>query len=193
MDKDIRKDFADSLDIDAGLLEGHEQENRWDYLLGYSPTQAVVAVEPHSARTDEITTLIRKKAAAREQLRSHLQDGTRIAVWIWVASGDVQFADTEKAQRRLDEKGIIFARKIITKKVLCTAVWPSPTKPARPQRVSNRWRRLGRRSVQRPAQIAARRPPASRAPSSPHPPFLLELPRIPRGRAPALIWLAPAP
>ncbi|MCC7140996.1 MAG: hypothetical protein IT349_02745 [Candidatus Eisenbacteria bacterium] len=121
LDEEIRKDFADSLDIDDGLLEGHEQENRWDYLLGYSPTQAVVAVEPHSARTDEITTLIRKKAAAREQLRSHLQDGTRIAVWIWVASGDVQFADTEKAQRRLDEKGIILARKIITKKVLCTA------------------------------------------------------------------------
>lgn len=108
LDNAIRPSFADSLDLDEAVKKGHEQENRWDYLLGHEPSGTVVAVEPHSAKEDEITTLIKKRTAALEHLRGHLRDGARVTKWLWVASGKVHFADTEKARRRLDQNGIEF-------------------------------------------------------------------------------------
>lgn len=107
-DEEIRTDVADSLELDEALREGREQENRWDYLLGHLPSGEIVAVEPHSAKQDEITTVIKKRTAAREQLKEHLRDGVRVAKWLWVASGKVHFADTEKARRLLDQNGIEF-------------------------------------------------------------------------------------
>ena len=104
----IRPAFADSLDLDEALRQGHEQENRWDYLLGHSPSGDVVAVEPHSAKHDEITTVIKKRSAARKQLAGHLREDIRIVKWLWVASGKVHFADTEKVRRLLDQNGIEF-------------------------------------------------------------------------------------
>lgn len=93
----IRSAFADSLELDEALRVGHERENRWDYLLGHSPSDEVIAVEPHSAKQDEITTVIRKRKAALAQLADHLRAGARVSKWLWVASGKVQFAKTEKA------------------------------------------------------------------------------------------------
>lgn len=104
----LRADFADSLDLDRAMRPRHDQENRWDYLLGYAPTVKVVGLEPHAARQDEIATVIAKRRDARNQLRSHLKPGVRIETWLWVASGRVYFADTEKARRRLDQNGIQF-------------------------------------------------------------------------------------
>ncbi len=42
VDEKIRPSFVDSLEIDTGLKAGHEQENRWDYLLGHDETSVVV-------------------------------------------------------------------------------------------------------------------------------------------------------
>lgn len=111
----IRQTFVDSLDLDAAMQLGHEQSNRWDYLLGHAPSGNVVAVEPHSAKNDEITTVINKRIAAREQIKEHLRNGARIAKWLWVASGKVHFANTEKARRRLDQNGIEFVTKVTAK------------------------------------------------------------------------------
>jgi hypothetical protein len=107
-DPAIRSSFADSLDLDAALQADHEQENRWDYLLGHRPSREVVAVEPHSARTDQVSTVIGKRSSARKQLRTHLRDGARVSRWLWVASGRVSFAHTEKAKLLLDQNGIEF-------------------------------------------------------------------------------------
>lgn len=63
----IRPAFADSIDIDEALQGGHEQENRWDYLVGHAASGAVVAVEPHSAKDDEVSTVIAKRTAARDR------------------------------------------------------------------------------------------------------------------------------
>lgn len=104
----IRSDFADSLDLDKAMEKGHERENRWDYLLGHASSGEVVAVEPHSAKHDEITTVISKRCAARDHLKDHLREGARVTKWLWVASGRVHFADTEKARRLLDQNGIEF-------------------------------------------------------------------------------------
>lgn len=100
--------FKDSLDIDVALRRGHDNENRWDYLLGYEPTAAVFALEPHSAREDQISTVIAKRAATKRHLVCHLKPNARIEAWLWVASGKVHFANTEKARIRLDQNGILF-------------------------------------------------------------------------------------
>ncbi|SBT05636.1 conserved hypothetical protein [Candidatus Accumulibacter aalborgensis] len=117
-DAAIRQTFADSLDLDEAMQPDHEQANRWDYLLGHAPSGNVVAVEPHSAKQDEITTLINKRVAAREQMRGHLRDGARVAKWLWVASGKVHFANTEKTRLRLDQNGIEFVGTKVTAKHL---------------------------------------------------------------------------
>lgn len=116
--EEIRNVFSDSLDLDEAMRENHGLENRWDYLLGYTEGAKVVALEPHSAKQDEIRTIIRKKEAAMRQLRGHLKRGNGVALWIWVASGTVHFADTEKARRRLDQNGIQFVGKKVLLKNL---------------------------------------------------------------------------
>lgn len=108
IDEAVRNAFADSLDLDTALQEAHPQENRWDYLLGHSASGELVALEPHSAKEDEITTVIKKRKAAKQQLADHLEPSARVSKWLWVASGKVHFADTEKARRRLDQNGIEF-------------------------------------------------------------------------------------
>ncbi len=125
-DETIRPAFADSLDLDEAMRPGHERENRWDYLLSHAPSDEVVAVEPHSARQDEISTVIQKRSAAREHLRSHLRDGETILRWLWVASGKVHFADTEKARRRLDQNGIEFVGQRVMGKHLGAATKRKP-------------------------------------------------------------------
>lgn len=116
----LRGDFSDSLDIDEAFQPGHEQENRWDYLLGYTTTGQVVALEPHSAKSDEISTLIAKRNAARAQLSAHLKTGEHVVAWLWVASGKVHFADTERARLRLDQNGIRFVGTRLLRKHLPT-------------------------------------------------------------------------
>lgn len=115
---DVRGDFADSLDLDGAMRANHDQENRWDYLLGHTRSAAVVALEPHSARQGEISTVIKKKEAARQQLQGHLKQGKGVARWLWVASGKDHFADTEKARRRLDQRGIRFVGRKVLKRDL---------------------------------------------------------------------------
>ena len=134
-DNTIRSTIADSLDLDEAVKQGHEQENRWDYLLGHGPSGEVVAVEPHSAKQDEITTVINKRTAAREHLKGHLREGARVTKWLWVASGKVHFADTEKTKRRLDQNGIEFVGKKITIKHLPAAAASDSRPLSRPRRV----------------------------------------------------------
>ena len=104
VDEAVRTAFADSLDADKALHSGNERENRWDYLLGHKTSGTVVGLEPHSAKEDEISAVIKKKIAAKLQLADHLNPGARVARWLWVASGPVYFANTERARIRLDAK-----------------------------------------------------------------------------------------
>jgi len=108
IESSLRKDFADSLDIDEAFRKGHEHENRWDYLLGYSPSAALVALEPHKGETHEVRIIINKKKAAEDQLKDHLKAKARIRTWLWVTTGRRDFADTEKMLRLLDQHGITF-------------------------------------------------------------------------------------
>lgn len=118
----IRSAFADSLDLDTALQESYPGENRWDYLLGHSASEEVIGLEPHSAKEDQVSTLIKKRKAAKQQLASHLRTGKSVARWLWVASGKVQFADTEKTRRLLDQNGIEFVGKQVQPKHLSGAL-----------------------------------------------------------------------
>ncbi len=122
----VRSTFQDSLDLDEALRAGNDQANRWDYLLSHSPSNEVVAVEPHSAKQDEISTVIKKRTAAREQLRPHLREGAQISRWLWVASSGVYFADTEKVKKLLDQNGILFVGKKVLEKHLGAKGKPDP-------------------------------------------------------------------
>ncbi len=120
----IRAHFVDSIDLDEAMREGREGENRWDYLLGHGPSACVIGLEPHSAKSDEVDTVIRKRRAALDQLRSHLKPAAKIVAWLWVASGDVHFADTERARRRLDQNGIQFVGRRLRAKHLSALASP---------------------------------------------------------------------
>jgi hypothetical protein len=120
LDESVRTRFADSLELDAAMKQDPRYINnhRWDYLLGDAGTQCVIALEPHSAKSDEVSRVITKKAAAVEQLKEHLRLGKKVEAWLWVASGKVQFANTEKELRRLDQAGITFVGKRVMAKHL---------------------------------------------------------------------------
>jgi len=105
---EVRSAFADSLELDEAMLAGREREHRWDYLLGHASSQHVIGLEPHSAKDDEVGRVIEKRKAALRQLEPHLKPGAKVHAWLWVSSGRVQFADTEKTRRRLDQHGIQF-------------------------------------------------------------------------------------
>jgi hypothetical protein len=108
IDERVRAAFADSLYLDKAMEDEFPRENKWDYLLGHAGSRKMVGLEPHSAKSDQISTVIAKKKAAQAQLRPHLRQGARVDRWLWVASGKVHFANTEKARFRLDQNGITF-------------------------------------------------------------------------------------
>jgi len=90
----------------------------------------VIAVEPHSAKQDQISRVIEKRRQARDQLKAHLLPGARVTQWLWVASGSVQFADTEKARRLLDQNGIEFVGRQVRAKHLPVAASSEARAPA---------------------------------------------------------------
>jgi hypothetical protein len=130
LEESIRASFQDSLDLDKGLTKGREQENRWDYLLGHSNSRRIIGLEPHSAKTDQISKVIAKRKAAIDQLRDHLKAHARVAAWLWVASGKVAFADTERARLLLDQNGIRFVGRMVLPKHLPSSPPPTPTRKA---------------------------------------------------------------
>ena len=117
IDASIRTQFADSLDTDEAFRVGRDQEPRWDYLLGHE-NRSLIAVEPHSAKTDEIQAVINKKRALRQQLNGHLKDGTDISKWLWVASGTICFPRGSIYQLKLSQAGIKFVGRSVLAKHL---------------------------------------------------------------------------
>ena len=115
IDASIRAQFADSLDTDESFRTEHYQEPRWDYLLGHERGW-IVAVEPHSAKTDEVDAVVNKKKALQRQLHGHLRDGKIVSTWLWVASGTVYFPRGSKHEFKLSQAGIKFVgRRVMAK------------------------------------------------------------------------------
>ncbi len=104
----LRPTFLDSLNLDEATRSKHPGDSRWDYLLGHDGSSQVIALEAHSANTSNVAEVVRKRAASREHLQAHLQDGEAVAAWYWVASGRVDFAPHDKTINYLDQNGIQF-------------------------------------------------------------------------------------
>lgn len=117
-DKSIRKNFLDSLNLDAALLQEFNRDNRWDYLLGHAASRKIIAVEPHSGKDEEISVVIKKKEQAILQIRDHIRDGVKIDRWLWVSSGTVKFSSMDKAAMQLNQKGIEFVGRVVKPKNL---------------------------------------------------------------------------
>ena len=84
---DIRGAFADSLNLDEAMREGHEQEHRWDYLLGHTPSAAVVALEPHSASSCGSRRDVWTEAIAISDLSRRQLPGEDVASWVTLERG----------------------------------------------------------------------------------------------------------
>lgn len=110
---ELKQTVLDSLNLDVATSAEHPGANRWDYILAVRRRNTLVGVEPHSARDDEIGTVIAKKQHSSRVLRSHLKNDWRVSAWIWVSSGKVKFSKMDPAIRRLDQNGIRFAGRIV--------------------------------------------------------------------------------
>jgi hypothetical protein len=108
-----RTQIGDSIDLDAAARDEFPEANRWDYVLSVPAMSQIVAIEPHSAKDSEVSVVIAKKKHAVDYLRAHLQDGYRVARWLWVSHGPVGFSRMERARRRLDQHGIEFAGRLL--------------------------------------------------------------------------------
>ena len=122
VDVSVRADFGDSLEIDANIKElpasdsSISQQNRWDYLLGHSATGDLIALEPHSANTGEVSVVIKKKMMALHQLRAHFPNGiVPIKKWFWVASGPVNIVPLSKKKQLLYQNGIVLVGRLLKK------------------------------------------------------------------------------
>lgn len=115
---EIRSRFEDSIDIDSVFQGTHPSQNRWDYLLGDGQTSHVFGLEPHSAKSDQVSTVIAKKTQALLQLRGHLKPGRGVTRWFWVASGSVHFPSTDAVNLRLASHNIRFVGRELRKRDL---------------------------------------------------------------------------
>lgn len=112
--KSERSKIGDSLDLDEAFRQAYPQENRWDYLLSVPTSSRIVGVEPHSAKDGEVSVVIAKKRSSTLRLQGHLIPQQRIAAWIWVASGTVEFSIMDRARRQLAQNGITFAGRMVS-------------------------------------------------------------------------------
>lgn len=108
-----RPRVGDSLNLDAATKEELPQENRWDYILSIPDIKKIVGIEPHSAKDNQVSVVVKKRKNAVEYLRGHLQDGIRVSTWYWVCHGRVSFSKTERARRILLQNGIKFEGRVL--------------------------------------------------------------------------------
>lgn len=111
---DQRPRIGDSLDLDEALRPGFPNANRWDYVFSVSDAKKLLAVEPHSAKDDEIRVVIAKKRNAADELRKHLKPQHHVSEWLWVSHGRTAFSKTEKASRQLAQEGIRYVGRSLT-------------------------------------------------------------------------------
>jgi hypothetical protein len=110
-----RSRIGDSIDLDAASKDEHPEANRWDYIISIPDLKELAGIEPHSAKDSEVSVVIRKKKHATDYLRTHLQNGYRITKWFWVTHGPVSFSKMDPARRRLDQNGIKFVGRLLSR------------------------------------------------------------------------------
>ena len=115
IDEPERRRIGDSLNLDEASRHEYPNANRWDYIVSVKDLRKLVGIEPHTLNDSQIRVVIKKKEHAQEYLRKHLKKGFHVSTWYWVSHGRTGFTNTEKARRTLDQNGITFKTRMITK------------------------------------------------------------------------------
>jgi hypothetical protein len=109
-----RARVGDSLDLDEATRSQYPADPRWDYLLSVPDQAQIVALEPHSARQSEVSSVIAKKKWAMKILRDHLDARHGVSRWLWATAGKVSFSRMDREIRRLNQNGIEFVGRKVT-------------------------------------------------------------------------------
>lgn len=110
----IRPEIGDGINLDEATRVAFPNQHRWDYILSVPHRKLLIGVEPHSANDGELSVVIKKRINAVGFLAGQLKPGERVARWYWVTNGKVDFSNTEKTRRALDQNGIRFVGKMLS-------------------------------------------------------------------------------
>ena len=107
-----------SIYLDSALARqpGYANAPRWDYGLGYRPRngqEQTVWVEVHPAKTDEVSSVLRKRQWLRDWLNANatlLKQLTDRAAedirFVWIASSGVKIPKNSQQFRQLSRSGV---------------------------------------------------------------------------------------
>ena len=105
-----------SIDLDAALRRQRPNDPRWDYGLGYKPTSApehAIWVEVHSAKTSEVSPVLRKLQWLKDWLNGEAEHLRRLTDrasgdirYVWIASGKNKIPSNSPQARKLNQSGL---------------------------------------------------------------------------------------
>lgn len=105
-----------SIDLDSALRRRQPNDPRWDYGLGYRPAngrEQAIWVEVHSAKTDEVSRVVRKLGWLKDWLNGEAEDLRRLTSragedkrYVWIASGKNKIPGNSPEARILSRSGL---------------------------------------------------------------------------------------
>jgi hypothetical protein len=100
-----------SVDIDTEVRDRYPNASRWDYGIGYGETTHFIEV--HSAKTDEVKSVLNKLAWLKDFLVKDAPDLNREKKrFHWVASGANHVLPHSSQARQLAQAGLIIVKEL---------------------------------------------------------------------------------
>ncbi|MCT7988121.1 hypothetical protein [Laspinema olomoucense] len=100
-----------SVDIDTTLVASYPNDSRWDYALGYDGN--TYFVEVHSAKTDEVKTVLKKLAWLKDFL---IQEAPELnqepKQFHWIASSSNHILPQSSQSRQLANSGLKLSKEL---------------------------------------------------------------------------------
>jgi hypothetical protein len=96
-----------SVDIDTSTLQKYPQANRWDYLFSYEGK--VYFVEVHSAKTDDVSVVLKKLNWLKEWLNTEAPEIKKLKAnqpYFWIQSNKFDIPKTSKQYRIIAQNGL---------------------------------------------------------------------------------------
>jgi len=121
--RNIGRTVTGSIDLDGALanLPEYAGLNRWDYGIGYNPSngkECAVWIEVHSANDQEVGALVRKVKQLKGYLKAHAPKLWKLTLstpenlrYIWLGTKSVNLSRHDPAFRRAMQEGIAPPRK----------------------------------------------------------------------------------
>lgn len=104
-----------SVDLDECVKHIYPNENRWDYILGYSGM--AYFIEFHSANTGEVSVMLNKLSWLKNWLHTHAPEINKIkatqSAFIWIQSNGNHILKNSSQERRIAQAGLRPVSKLI--------------------------------------------------------------------------------